>query len=74
MVTSKFIRSSLPLGNDILHVFGRFNSLISTESTKTKWMLILSTKFRIWSEWQAESTSQLGLKHIAGGIKRVVYQ
>lgn len=30
MVTSKFIRSSFPLGNEMVQVFGRFNSLIST--------------------------------------------
>ena len=29
METSKFIRSSLPLGNDMIHDFGRFSSEIS---------------------------------------------
>ena len=32
METSKFIRSSLPLGNDMIHDFGRFSSEISGRS------------------------------------------
>lgn len=36
MVTSKFIRSFFPLGKDISHAFGRFNSLMSTRNKKVK--------------------------------------
>ena len=36
METSKFIKSSLPLGKDIVQELGRFNSEISTPIQKKK--------------------------------------
>lgn len=36
MVTSKFMRSSFPFGNDMLHVFGRLSSLMSANNNTNK--------------------------------------
>lgn len=41
MATSKFMRSSFPLGNDMLHVLGRFSSQIS-KGKKEKYFMVIS--------------------------------